>query len=69
MSMSSGISECMVHGPFTAAIIGTSTASRFSMIMRPNHAFSSMVVTPSASAYALYNGFWSSVTGLPQSAL
>ena len=39
------------------------------MIMRPNHAFSSIVVTPSASAYTLYNGFWSSVTGLPQSAL
>ena len=39
------------------------------MIMRPNHAFSSIVATPSASAYALYIGFWSSVTGLPQSAL
>ena len=33
MFMSSGISECMVHGPFTAAIMGTSTASRFSIII------------------------------------
>ncbi len=47
--MSSGTSECMLHGPLTAAIIGTSTASRFSRSIRPYHAFSSMVTTPSAS--------------------
>ena len=50
MSPSSATSECMLHGPLTALIIGTSTASTFSISIRPYQAFSSIVTTPSASA-------------------
>jgi hypothetical protein len=40
MSHINGISECIVHGPLTAAITGTSISSRFSSICMPYQASS-----------------------------
>ena len=41
MSPSSGTSECMLHGPLTALIIGTSTSSTLEIKCRAYQAFSS----------------------------
>jgi hypothetical protein len=67
MSLRSGISEWMLHGPLTAVIIGTSTASTFSMSMRPYQAFSSSFSRPFCPSMARYRGF--SVGAGPQLAL
>ena len=42
----------MLHGPLTALMIGTSTASTFSTSMRPYHAFSSSSMSPSGPSIA-----------------
>ena len=52
MSPSRGTSEWMLHGPLTALIIGTSTASTFSMSMRPYQAFSSSFMRPFSPSIA-----------------
>src|SRR5262249_51748158 len=67
MSLIRGTSEWMLHGPLTAVIIGTSTASTFSMSMRPYQPFSSSFWRPFWPSIARYRGF--STEGGPQLAL
>ena len=57
MSPISGTSECMLHGPLTALIIGTSTSSTLKMRCRAYQAFSSSLTSPRVSGISWYTGF------------
>ncbi|CNH27495.1 Uncharacterised protein [Mycobacterium tuberculosis] len=52
MSPMSGTSECMLHGPLTALIIGTSTSSTLKMRCLAYQAFSSSLCVPRSSGMA-----------------
>ena len=56
MSPISGTSECMLHGPLTALIIGTSTSSTLKMRWRAYQAFSSSLTSPRVPGISMVLG-------------